>query len=1140
MDISKKERCYFNFTYTVDGFGINDGDYEFNPFLVTWGTYESSTGENYDIAKTDQMEFTKSYIKEGLKKGEKTKAGKKVKKLYKKGKKGYKKTKKQIQEEKKGIKEYRDEKKKHKEEKRAKEKAEKDKKTKKKPLPTPKKKTTSSFYLGKDYDSKSGSEESTKSTDDETSEEDSEDQSSEDTESSEEEETTTKSSFFNALDTEQEESISKEIKCYKESKPVGNFELPYSNKMRGDEHLWLKLEVHTSHSGQESIDKKESPFHKRIQQAGVRQIPINLLIEEISDFQNEKPLRPNVKIQAINESEILLNYETSFYMPKAGNIKTVELKEQNPNLSDKEINEFVLKLCTKAKINIQFHVFNVSKQLIKSTMTTLSTILNFYNKLDATKFMSLMTKQQPLYLTNGKEIEKQPIFIPFDHALHAEILGKSMGYFIGNYKKAMYTGPDSVPFYKPFNKQVENLHLAYYSTEQGDLPVINYMIRKKKTEFTDDSEKYFLIQLSASLKRNGLGIDNFISIVNQQFERKDDKIIHNFINCVDAVNNIGTFAATQILYTSDFRYLNDLYVKKGTQVNMDSWDTDVSAGYGSSDDCEGMGSIAIEILSYIKKGQLLDKKTKTYGWNSPALETARKILCNRITSGIASTVTEAFVDTQGQKISNKKVTNLPMVGDKIDLNSPVGGHFFGISTPNAIIAKQLKNSPDFKNYNSAIKEFVNKTYYPWEYNQSILILEGTAMIKSDILPPEESFKNNKVELKKNESLRKMFKFIRENSKPEDGDGISHSKEYKLTLFNSIMSPEGLPFYFEKQDPNRRISKFYKDAVHFISTELYEMDETFSHLIYGYKKDNTFGCNIGDILRDLGNKDSNIMLARPLIDIKDQTAKFARTLWSNAILPLMDTVIRQQPESIIGNYTPEQTTHLISQKIFNDIPELKIENSDIKNHMFLKGTEKVINITNNQAVSYIINGKENPVLLLNQGTHYKLKINSPNHPFWVLQKQGNEYIPFKGIIKNNGTDNGNIKIFIPCDQDVSNLIYMCEHHDKMTGSIGIKKTLECSAKGDEMPEIDYKYKKPSWHFDTDISKVAENDNLVVMKWFSRRFNFDNNPKVLPQIKNQLEFLKGNGLVDYAFFEQKYFPQCESVVELLMVLDVNKIK
>lgn len=1132
MDLSKKEKCYFNFTYNLDGDGLNNGDFEYEPFLVTWGTYQSSTGEYYDITKVDQMQFTKSYIKEALKKGEKTKAGKKVKQLYKKGKKGYKKGKKQIQEEKQGIKEYRDEKKKLKEGKRAKAKAEKDAKTKKKPLPTPKKKEkTSLFYIGKDYDSKSGSEESTKSDDDETSEEDSEDQSSEES-SEEEEETTTKSSFLNALGDEQEESFSKEIKCYKESKPVGDYELPDSNKMRGDEDLWLKLMVHTSHSGQESIDKKELPFVKRTQQAGYSKIQISQLVDEIYNFQNGKPLRENVKIQSINASEILLNYETSFYMPKAYNIKKNELKEQNPNLSDKEISDFVLKLCTKSSINIQFHFFNVSKQLIQTSITSFNKISNFYKKIDAIKFMTLMNQQPPLYLTDGgTEKQKEEIFIPFNHQLHAEILEKSMGYFIRNYKKSMYSSPDSVPLYKPFNSQVENLHLAYYTTEQGDLPVINYMIRKKKTEFTDDSEKYFLIQLSASLKRNGLGIDNFISIVNEQFERKDDKIIHNFMNCVDAVNNIGTFAATQILYTSDFRYLNDRYGKKGTQVNMDSWDTDVSAGYGSSDDCEGSGSICVEILSYIKKGKLLDQKTKTYGWHSPALETARKILCNRITSGIASTVTEAFVDNQGQKISNKKVTNLPIVGDQIDLNSPVGGHFFGISTPNAIIAKQLKNSPDFKNYNSTIKEFVNKTYYPWEYNQSILILEGTAMIKSDILPPEESFKNDKVELQKNEALRKMFKFIRENSKPEDGD-VDTKKDYKLTLFNSIMSPEGLPFYFDKQDPNRRISKFYKDAVHFISTELYDMDETFSHLIYCNKKSNTFGCNIGDILR----KDSNIMLARPLVSSNSQ---FERTLWKNSIMPLMSTVVNQQPSSIIANYTPEQTSHLISQKIFNDVPDLKIENSDIKNHMFLKGTEKVINITNNQSLSYIINGKENPVLLLNQGTHYKLKINSKGHPFFILQKQGNEYVPFKGIIKNNGTDNGNIKIFIPCEQDVSNLIYVCSNHDQMTGTIGIKKTLECSEKGD-MPDIDYKYKKPKWHFDSDISTVCEKDNMVVMNFFTRRFNFDSNPKVLPQIKQQLEFLKENGLVDYAFFEEKYFPQCEAVISLLMVLDVNKVK
>lgn len=1154
------ERCFFNLKYRVEGNGLNNGNYEYDPFLVVWTSFSSFEGKRYDTAIVNQMDFTKSYIKQALVKGEKTKAGKKIKSLYKKGKKGYKKGKKQYKEEKQGIKEYKDEKKAKKLEKRKKAAEEEEKKKKTTP-------TKNLLFLDKDYDSNSGSETTTEESvdeddDDEDSDEVSESSVETDEDEDEEPKKEPKSSFLSpflqfSLNSKENlddiESL-KHIKNYKQSSIIGPFDWPGTNGsfIRGDENLWIKLMIHTSHSGQISIDKKEIKSVQRTQHAGVAKIQLNPLLQQICKWYQGEKLNSNISINKIDDKNLVVYYETSFYAPKMAHIKKLEFKNEHPHLKDEEIDAIVTKLCTKAKINVEFNITNMSPIFVETTLTKLISIHNFYKGLDSGKFISAMNKSINLRLKNGFNNEQQQqLYLPYSSQLHEDVFEKSMIPLLSNYMTSVAYNDKSKQLYFPSNKQVENLHMAYYSTEQGELPVINFMIRKKKEEFTDESERYFLIQLVASLKRNGIGPDNFISIIDEQFSRKDDKIVNNFLNCVEAVNGVGSFAATQVLYTSDFRYPNIQYVKKVKPVNLDSWDVGVSAGYEKSADCEDMASLAIEILNYIKEGRLIDKKANTYGWNSKLLQYARKILSNRITSGIASTVTEAFVDARGQKLANKDLKDLPMVGDDIDLNSPVGGHFFGFSTPNAIVSKWLKNSPDFKNYSTEIKEFVNKDYYPWEYNQSILIIEGTAMIKSDILPPEESFGENKIELKKNEGLRKMFKFIRSQStNKEDGDdSILNLKEHNpklLNIFNLIMTPEGLPFYFEKQDKNRRISKFYKDIVHFIPTELYKLDSLFSQLIFCYKDKKKFGVDIGDILRDKGNGLSNLMLIRPL---NNPNEKPQRDIWTNGIIPLMNTVINQQPVSIIGNYTEEQTNLLCSKRIFNDSPSIdfEIENSNIKNHIFLTGSEKKIKITNNSSKSYIIDGQENPVLYFDQGIHYNLKIRSKGHPFWILQKNGNKYIPFKGIIENNGTDNGDLKFFLPCGQDISfGLIYMCQHHNNMTGVIGINQIIECdnniNLSGEEtMPVIDYKYKKPSWHFDTDIGKVIDTDNLVVMKWFTRDYHFKENNQILPLLKKELSFLKQQkSVIDYAFFEQKYFPQCDSVIEVLLILDVNQIK
>jgi len=515
------------------------------------------------------------------------------------------------------------------------------------------------------------------------------------------------------------------------------------------------------------------------------------------------------------------------------------------------------------------------------------------------------------------------------------------------------------------------------------------------------------------------------------------------------------------------------------------------------------------------------------------------ILLNGIAAGIASTVTDAFIDANGQKLSNKKLKDLPKVGDEMDLKSTVGGHFHGFFVSKAIVAsKWLKNSKG--EMTSEMKNFIDKKYLPWEYNQPILTIEGTGNIDPYILPTKETFENDKEELSKRLYQRDLFKFIRSHKSEEDdekgGQSLSlenHNPE-ELKIFNEILTPMAQPFYSDKQEKDRRISRFYKDMVHFMDEEIYEMDSTFSQLIFCYKDKNSFGVNIGDILRDIGNKPSNIMLLRPLSSGKREE----RELWNYGIKPFMKTLESQQPISIIGNYNKEEYSKLISQRIFKNEEESSSSTQmNMNNYMNIKGEEKTIYITNIPK-AYIINNQKNPILDIKQGKHYILNINAKGHPFYILDKLTNK--PLKSdFIENNGTDFGELHLFIPpTEKYVPSLIYRCGIHPEMTGPIAIIQNKLVLSSKETLPDIKYQFKKPKWHFDTDFENIVTSPNYTIMQWYTKQFYFNEHKDLDIKLKNEIEYLKEKkGVIDYAIYEEKYFPQTDSIISVLLIIDVN---
>ena len=1151
--------CTFELNYNVEGIGLNDEDYEFDPKIELW----TSWGKN-NRAIEDNLLYTDSIIKKVLKKGEKyekkakeSKYGKKVMKRYKK--------------EKQGIKEFKQERK---------ERKKKEKEAKSKPTTNfnldwnsehkkkKNKKNKKTKQLGNDYDSSSGSTSSGSVSDNDDGTESSEEPSEDETSSEEEQQP------YQEYSSESEDEYlmsnlkskngglgnEKQVKCYKESKTQGPFNWPGVEEgsiLRGDENLWLKLYIHTRHSGQKSIDKREAPFVIREQQAGITKIPINPLLIEISKWMNGITIDKSLEIKRISDNKIKVFFKSSFFEPKLARIQYAQLTKKG--ITDQSaLEKKIINTCTKANIIIEMTISNLTIPFVDNCIKKLTNIHDQYTNINYDQFVSLMKASLPIKnninlssnIDQQQQQQQQSIYIPFGSSLHENILEKSMEPLINNYMTSMLNlastpSKKKGSLYKPSNKQVENLHLAYYSTEQGDEPVMGYLLRNRK-EFDYNSEKYFLIQLNASLKRNGLTPEYFIKIVNEQFKRNDSVIIHNYMKCVESVYNLASFAASQVLYTSDFRYPNDQYVKRGKQVQMDSWDMDISQGTSNCDDCEGMGSLDLEILDCIQDGRNIkgdgDSSIKR-GWESPILETARQILLNRSHSGVAGTVNDAFIDANGQKVSNKKIKELPVIGEEIDINSTVGGHFHGLAIPNAILSKWLKNSVDLSKevITIELKEFISKEYKPWQYEENILVLEGTGNIDPFVLPLETTFKNDKIEFNKRKYQKDLTEFIKissplkdddedENNNDTDKEGIlseqllikqnleSHNPK-ELFILNHMISTEAQPFYIKNKKQHVRISKFYKDIVHILSKTLFSKDKSFSQGVFCYKDKKTFGVDIGDLLRDLGNKESNIMIIRPLIPMNQEH-------WNILINPLIDTIKRQQPISIIGNFTKEEESKLVSQRLF--------QQGTTEGGEKIMVPSKHIKVTSENGY-YIINGEiKNPSLNLKQGVSYKIEVNAKGHPFWILTDNDEKY---KKHIQNNGTENGTIKIYIPCNSNPPSFLrYQCGNHNYMHGDISIelndKKCLSLSTNEDSKrsPPIDYKYEKPKWHFE----EVAQNDNQTIMKFFFRKFNIDKHPGFLKCLKDEIGFLmKNKGVVDYAFYEQRFIPQCEGLIELLLL-------
>jgi len=88
------------------------------------------------------------------------------------------------------------------------------------------------------------------------------------------------------------------------------------------------------------------------------------------------------------------------------------------------------------------------------------------------------------------------------------------------------------------------------------------------------------------------------------------------------------------------------------------------------------------------------------------------------------------------------------------------------------------------------------------------------------------------------------------------------------------------------------------------------------------------------------------------------------------------------------------------------------------------------------VSFTLNGIENPSLTLQRGKTYTFNINTPEHPFYIKDKQTPDTAnAYSSGVTNNGTETGTVTFAVPPGAP-DRLFYDCGVHNAMTGTITI--------------------------------------------------------------------------------------------------------
>lgn len=714
--------------------------------------------------------------------------------------------------------------------------------------------------------------------------------------------------------------------------------------MRTDSSVWLKLMAVSLFSGVPKIDASDRLFTKvrRTVQVGVCQLQLCDLYKEAASSINHSQTKPD---------DVTFTLESNFVDPKLLNLEMAEIAErycQKHGIKIEEISreveqhiiETAFLQSRKAIISVQVTLrqfdFNAYRDSRFSLADLKTSPLNTYMDMRAT-MMKVRGVTNSRYGNDVNTTGRSTMTgrVSFDPIMYNSIPGMNeirshMDTVIRIYCDNLVPIEDRGCLYQPMNANVKKLHLPQFIGEQGKTPVVTYFsshtphtreyaneelrrIELELYDYNDTSEKLLELMIMASLRRHGMSKELFMATIAEYFSDENTSDIASglFITVLKVISDAGTFAANSVYYTSDFRYqkldknATELiaHIRKRQahykKINLDSFDSNPMNGTGNADDCEFAANMACTIIESMGHGRY----ALNGQWKSTILNSVKKVLDRVVIFALGSTVTSSYYSEDNKPIDMKaENADLPIIGDKVDVNSRCDGHCFAILMMDAIVDQLLSNGNLSMSQLKTIRDQWRRdgiVFKKRDYSVPLMVLEGTGSVEPTVLPVDEIFG---YEDRKVEGIQ---------SKAE----INFLKEMKVKLNGSdqyrdlgdMFSGEGVEYYIAKQKANRRVSRFYREVIHGVPCKLYMKSDILSQVVFckkvntGRGGDNTigyqYGVNTGELLRSGMTMNKDIALIAPFKD----HAK----VWREKIVPIMESVQNQMPIMQMCHYTEEE-------------------------------------------------------------------------------------------------------------------------------------------------------------------------------------------------------------------------------------------
>lgn len=730
----------------------------------------------------------------------------------------------------------------------------------------------------------------------------------------------------------------KTVLSYETRQPL-QFTLHYDEYTRGDESLWIELWCHSRNSGLREIDAREARYTERHVSCGIFPLDLHTILQKYQETQSSQF---NFTQSVVDDK--IVQYKLQEYQQEG-----VKINEQN----HREYHARAMAETCKGQMELRVEMRHFDAKLFPQTI---------FARADMKRTMLHATLPKLLLEKSGASSQDTftPVLYNSDkgvqsmiHTLEQHVLSPYGRHFLQMERQA--------PLLKPLNGQISQLQMPMWVSKMGPSPAYAYWschdpttreypneeLRRRDLElygFDANTETLLLTMLNASLRREGLSATVFEREIRDHFSPHNKSLQSTplFRLCEKVIADTGTFAANSASYTADFRFVNQSKGgggkrKESKMIVLDSWDNTILNGIGNSDDCEGEDNTASTIIRAFATG----RHTLNYAWESSLLNACRLYLQYTVIYDVGATVTSAYMDADHKQIDMKKVKDLPMVGDRVDLASECGGHCHGLMEPLSIALKRINNGntpQDIRDKIQAQFQSLGTEFLTRDATRPTLVLEPTSSIEPEILPLKET--RSGEWLNKDKAVRQWHKALRVqlmSRRDKEGKPLAG-----MVDLSDMVSPEGLPYYVEEQHPQRRVSSFYNEVVHAISLELARFDPILGQMAFCRKIQNEmhYGAKIGDLLRHR----TDYALVTPFAECRQE--------WQEKVRPMIESLQHQLPLMAFGRYNAEQREKICSH--YNNM-------SDINHHYNFTSTPIVASDEAKSFQELIHSVAENPNL-----------------------------------------------------------------------------------------------------------------------------------------------------------------------------------